>query len=112
MINKDPRDLELARLLNEVVCISEPIQEFDTAYNLVTTGHRSVEHAPEYCGSLDRVQRVAAKLSQTDHQRYTGHLLMQVGAENESGIHNFAALLRARPEKHVAALILTLKDKQ
>jgi hypothetical protein len=109
LINNDPRDLELARLLKETVRFREPIQGFDSHYNLVITGYREVEHAPSYCSDLQRAQKAAATLSQTDHHRYAGYLLMQVGAENETGIHNFSALLRARPEQHVAALIQTLK---
>jgi hypothetical protein len=109
LINNDPRDLELANLLNETVRFREPISGFDEHYNMVITGYREVEHAPSYCTNLDRVQKAAATLSQTNHQRYTGYLLMQVGAENETGIHNFAALLRATPAQHVAALIKTLK---
>ena len=111
LINNDHRDLELARLLNEALRFREPIEGFDSHYNRVITGYREVEHAPSYCSDLNRVQKAAASLSQTDHQRYAGYLLMQVGAENETGIHNFAALLRATPAQHVAALIQTLKKR-
>ena len=111
LINNDPLDLELGHLLGEVLSIRENINGFDEHYNPVVTGYALREHAPSYCSDIDRVQRAAAKLSQTDHWRYTGHLLMQVGAENHTGIHDFAALLKASAVQHVAALILTLKEK-
>jgi hypothetical protein len=110
LINDDSCDLELAHLLDEVVKIREPIEGFDEQYNPVTVGYRPREHAPSYCTDLNRAQKAAATLSQTNHQRYVGYLLMQVGAENEAGIHNFAALLRATPAQHVAALIQALKN--